>query len=154
MKYLSKSLEETKGVAKAFLNTISSRHVATVVALEGDLGAGKTAFAQAVGELLGVKEDMHSPTFVIEKIYNIDWKGFRKFIHIDAYRIGKDTELMHLGWETLVIEPENLILIEWPERVKNIIPGNAKQIVFKFIDEKTREISFDTPQDKEYGLKS
>lgn len=149
MKYLSKSLDETKEIAKTFLNTVSPRQVAVVVALEGDLGTGKTTFAQAIGEYLGVEEDMHSPTFVIEKVYNIDWKGFKKLIHIDAYRLETETELMHLGWQELVIEPENLILIEWPARVKNIVPAAAKSVLFTHVDERKREITFETPQDKE-----
>ena len=99
-----------------------------VVALQGDLGAGKTTFAQAVGLELGVNESMQSPTFVIEKIYEIDWNGFKNLIHIDAYRLEKDEELLHLGWQEIISEPENFILIEWPENVAGIIPENAKRI--------------------------
>src|SRR3990167_5499282 len=115
---------------------------ATVVALQGDLGSGKTTFAQAFGKVLGVEENMPSPTFVIMKFYNINWKGFKKLIHIDAYRLEKESELLHLGWEEIIKEPENLILIEWPENVAGIIPADAKKIFFKFIDETTREISY------------
>jgi len=140
MKYVSESLEETKEIAKNFLNSISDSEYATVVTLEGNLGAGKTAFAQAVGELLEVKEGLRSPTFVIEKIYQIDFKNFKRLIHIDAYRLEKESELLHLGWEEIIKEPENLILIEWPENVAAIIPESAKVIKFRFVDEATREI--------------
>lgn len=140
MKYLSKNLAETSKIAGDLLNTLKPVNKATVVALQGDLGAGKTAFAQEVGKILGVAENMHSPTFVIEKIYEIDWNGFKNLIHIDAYRLEKDSELLHLGWEEITKEPENLILIEWPENVAGIIPTDAKRISFKFIDDKTREI--------------
>ena len=116
---------------------------AMVVALRGELGAGKTTFTQKVGEILGVAENMHSPTFVIMKIYNIDFRGFKNFIHIDAYRIEKDSELLHLGWEEIISEPENLVFIEWPENVPGLIPENAKRISFKHVDENTREISVD-----------
>jgi len=114
-----------------------------VVALRGELGAGKTTFTQKVGEILGVAENMHSPTFVIMKIYNIDFREFKNFIHIDAYRIEKDSELLHLGWEEIISEPENLVFIEWPENVPGLIPENAKRISFKHVDENTREISVD-----------
>lgn len=143
MKHLSKSLSETRNVAKDFLDTIEYGKNATVVALEGNLGAGKTAFAQEVGKILGVVENMHSPTFVIEKIYTIDFRKFKRLIHIDAYRLEKESELLHLGWEELIKEPENLILIEWPENVSKIIPKNARKISFKFIDENTREINYE-----------
>ena len=142
MKYLSKSAEETSKIAKDFLDAIQVSQEATVVALQGDLGAGKTAFAQEVGKILGVVENMHSPTFVIEKIYQIDFKNFKRLIHIDAYRLEKDSELLHLGWEEIIKEPENLVLIEWPENVAGIIPADAKRIYFKFIDETTREINY------------
>ena len=142
MKYVSKSTEETNKVASNFLNTLEIGNAATVVALQGDLGAGKTAFAQEVGKILGVEENLRSPTFVIEKIYKIDCNGFKNLIHIDAYRLEKESELLHLGWQELISELENLVLIEWPERVSGIIPSHAKKINFRFIDEATREIEF------------
>ena len=143
MRYLSKSPKETNMIANDFLNTLKLKERATIVALEGELGAGKTAFTQEVGKILGVTENMHSPTFVIEKIYSIDWKGFKNLIHIDAYRLEKDSELFHLGWEEVTKEPENLIFLEWPENVASLIPADAKRIYFQFIDETTREIEYE-----------
>lgn len=140
MIHTSKSLEETTQIASEFISTLTPTDKATVVALQGDLGAGKTAFSQAVGKIVGVTENMHSPTFVIMKVYEIDFKGFKNLIHIDAYRLEKDSELLHLGWEEIISEPENLVLIEWPENVPGTIPGWAKKINFKFVDESTREI--------------
>lgn len=122
------------------MDTIKPAEHATVVALEGELGAGKTSFAQEVGKTVGVGENMRSPTFVIEKIYPIDFKGFKRLIHLDAYRLESESELIHLGWEEIIKNKENLILIEWPENVAGIIPLDAKRIYFKFIDEHTREI--------------
>lgn len=140
MKVVSKSLEETKKAAEMFVEMLEPRDHAVVVRLEGDLGAGKTAFSQAIGEVLGVSDIMHSPTFVIEKIYPINYRGFTRLIHIDAYRLDKESELLHLGWEEITKEKENLILIEWPERVPGIIPLDALRISFVFVDEETREI--------------
>lgn len=150
MKIVSRSQEDLHEIAKNFLETLAYTGNSCVVALQGDLGAGKTAFAQEVGNILGVEENMHSPTFVIEKIYAIDpakagqagLSGFKKLIHIDAYRIEKESELLHLGWNEIIKEPENLILIEWPENVPGLIPKGAKKISFKFIDEQTREIEY------------
>ena len=143
MKYLSKSIEETRQIAKDFLETIYPIGKSYVVALQGDLGSGKTTFTQEVGKILGVEENIHSPTFVIEKIYAINFKDFTRLIHIDAYRLEKESELIHIGWEEIIKEKENLILIEWPDRVPNIIPSDARKIYFKFIDESTREITYD-----------
>ncbi|MEK7177004.1 MAG: tRNA (adenosine(37)-N6)-threonylcarbamoyltransferase complex ATPase subunit type 1 TsaE [Patescibacteria group bacterium] len=143
MHHFSKSLPETRNIAKDFLDTIEYGKNATVVALEGDLGAGKTAFTQEVGKVLGITENMQSPTFVIEKIYAINFKNFKRLIHIDAYRLEKESELLHLGWEEIIKEPENLIFIEWPENVAKIIPKNTRKISFKFVDDKTREINYE-----------
>jgi tRNA threonylcarbamoyladenosine biosynthesis protein TsaE len=152
MKYTSRSLEETKGLARIFLDSIefSPKH-ATVVALSGDLGSGKTAFVQAIGEIIGIEENLHSPTFVIEKIYPIFWKAtrpeglnggvFKNLIHVDAYRLEQEAEILHLGWEKIIREPENLIFIEWPENVSGVIPENALKISLGFIDETTRDIN-------------
>ncbi len=140
MKMTSKSLDETRRAADELLATLSPGGAATVVALEGDLGAGKTAFTQEVGKILGVKENMHSPTFVIEKIYDIDFNNFSRLIHIDAYRLESESELLSLGWEDIAASPENLIFIEWPERVPGLIPENAKKISLEFVDEMTRHI--------------
>lgn len=111
---------------------------ATVVGLQGELGSGKTFFVKALAKMMGVEECVVSPTFVIMKIYDIDPAkagqvgfGFKKFIHIDAYRLDSEKELLDLGWEDLIREPENLVLVEWPERVERIMPPDSKRIHFK-----------------------
>lgn len=148
MKIRTHNLAETHKVATEFLANLKPG--VNVVALQGDLGSGKTAFTQEAGKLLGVMENMHSPTFVIMKIYEINETlaklvggRFKKFIHIDAYRLESADELLKLGWEELTKQPENLIFIEWPERVAEIIPKEAKKISFEFIDEQTREIEYE-----------
>ena len=146
MRHHSKSRQETNQIASDFLATLQPSEHATVVALQGDLGSGKTAFTQEVGQILGVVENMHSPTFVIEKIYQINFKNFQRLIHIDAYRLENDTELLHLGWKEIIKEPENLIFLEWPENVVGIIPESAQRISFKFINEETREITIHESQ--------
>jgi tRNA threonylcarbamoyladenosine biosynthesis protein TsaE len=103
---------------------------ATVVGLQGDLGAGKTHFAQNLGKVMGV-ERMPSPTFSIMNIYPVEWQGFKKLIHIDAYRLESEDELAKLGWAELLADPANLILVEWPERVEGLMPKEAKRIHFK-----------------------
>ncbi|MEK7662104.1 MAG: tRNA (adenosine(37)-N6)-threonylcarbamoyltransferase complex ATPase subunit type 1 TsaE [Patescibacteria group bacterium] len=104
---------------------------ATVIALQGELGSGKTYFAQQFGKVLGVEENMPSPTFVIMKMYDIDWRGFKKLVHIDAYRLEKEEELLNLGWKKIAEDPENIILIEWPENIPGLIPKEARRIQFK-----------------------
>ena len=140
---LSKSLEETKEAAKVFLQKLlPENNCATVVALSGDLGSGKTTFVQSIAKILGIKENLTSPTFVLIKNYTLDASRFTLLFHIDAYRLKNGEELKKLGWDETVSNPKNLIFIEWPENVSNAIPKNAIKMSFQFIEEKTRKISF------------
>ncbi|HBB54181.1 MAG: ATPase [Parcubacteria group bacterium GW2011_GWA1_40_21] len=142
MKIISKSLKETEKVAKEFLAKIivKNENGASIVGLYGDLGSGKTAFTQEAAKCLGVKETVTSPTFVIEKIYKLDHQNFDHLIHIDAYRLGSGNELLNLGWEEIAKNPKNIIFIEWPEKVAEILPEDIKKIQLTFVDENTREI--------------
>lgn len=142
MKILSKSLNDTENTAREFVEKefVKNSKGALVVGLYGDLGSGKTAFTQAVAKYLGVKETVTSPTFVIEKIYKLENGNFDHLIHIDAYRLESGKELIHLGWEEISKNPKNIIFIEWPERVAEILPKDIKKIRFTFANENTREI--------------
>ena len=140
---ISQSLEETNKIAEVFskkLLALKSSN-AVIVGLFGDLGSGKTTFTQALGKILGVKEVMTSPTFVIEKRYDLDGRfGFKKLIHIDAYRLEGGREILNLNFAEDLANSDNLILIEWPERVAEAMPADALRIDFKFISEFKREI--------------
>jgi tRNA threonylcarbamoyladenosine biosynthesis protein TsaE len=103
---------------------------ATVVTLSGELGAGKTTFAQGMARALGVEETVTSPTFVIEKIYQLENQKFARLVHIDAYRLKSAHELEVLGWKELLADPGNLIVLEWPEQVAEAIPADAIRIRF------------------------
>ncbi len=139
---LSKSLSDTRAIAEDFLDSLKTAEHATVVALSGDLGAGKTAFTKELGNLLGIPHDqITSPTFVIMKIFNIRHSLFEHLIHIDAYRLEDEQELVSLGWNEIIEDPKNLILVEWPEMVKGLIPKDARKLSLKFVDESTREIT-------------
>jgi tRNA threonylcarbamoyladenosine biosynthesis protein TsaE len=142
MKIISKSLAETGEIAKDFLEKIALSYgdKATVVGLYGDLGSGKTAFAKAVAKTLGVELDITSPTFVIEKKYKTKDKKFPNLIHIDAYRLDSTKEIIALDWNEILKDPRNLILIEWPERIADVLPENHSKIFFNFIGEFEREI--------------
>ena len=164
-KFISNSLEETQKIARDFVDSIplcrtSGATRAIVVGLYGDLGAGKTTFAQAVAKTLGAEEKVLSPTFVIMKIYelqkyNLDDissklyssklltlnSNFHHLIHIDAYRIDHSSELLHLGWHDIISDPKNLILIEWPKRLANIMPAHIKINIKALENQNSREIN-------------
>lgn len=152
----TKNLEETEKIARDFVKNLLGNPVtksgAFVVAMYGDLGSGKTTFVKSVAKAFGLEKTVTSPTFVIEKIYPVRTNGrnrpasngtgqFENLIHIDAYRLKSGEELKRLGWEEISKNPRNIIFIEWPENVSDIIPDNAEKIEFKFISENEREIS-------------
>lgn len=145
MKYLSKNIDETRDLARYFVENLEPKERATVVALIGDLGSSKTTFSQLVGEALGVRDGIQSPTFLIEKIYELFNMPWKHLVHIDAYRLDDPQELLALGWEDIVARPENLILIEWADKVKSILPEDAVFISFTFVDETTRKIEISLP---------
>lgn len=136
-------------ISKSLLSGITKNRnkKATILAFFGDLGAGKTAFTQELARHLGIKETIVSPTFVIMKIYKVGPKSkyfshFKKLIHIDAYRVENAKELVAFGWEEIISDKENLVIVEWPEKVKSVIPKNAIKISLSHIDEETRGIKF------------
>jgi tRNA threonylcarbamoyladenosine biosynthesis protein TsaE len=98
------------------------------VCLSGNLGAGKTAFTQGVAKHLGIKSKVVSPTFVIYKKYPLQDKKHKYLFHLDAYRLKNEKELLHLEWNKIISNKENLVIVEWPENVKGIIPKHAKYI--------------------------
>ncbi|HEY1630929.1 MAG TPA: tRNA (adenosine(37)-N6)-threonylcarbamoyltransferase complex ATPase subunit type 1 TsaE [Rhizomicrobium sp.] len=93
------------------------------VALEGDLGAGKTALARAVLQALGVTEDVPSPTFTLVQVYETPGLTVS---HFDLYRIKQESELDELGFDDALAT--GAALIEWPERAPHRIPGDALHI--------------------------
>jgi len=141
MKYISDSIQETQKIATDFIKSIAPKNdKATVVGLYGNLGAGKTAFAKCVANTLGVAENITSPTFVIEKIYELPDSKFTHLIHIDAYRLKDSNELLKLGWEEIISDKNNLILIEWPEIVDSAMPEHIKIRLKTLENESSREI--------------
>ena len=144
-----KTLAELEEEAKRFVNTLApSQRDATLVTLVGELGAGKTAFTKAVAHALGVEEVITSPTFVLEKIYLLPrYRGgetatFARLVHIDAYRLEKGTDLSPLGFDELMKDSGNLILLEWPEKVSDALTNPAIKISLVANPDGSRTLSY------------
>jgi tRNA threonylcarbamoyl adenosine modification protein YjeE len=138
------SLAELEAEAARFAQELSPLEFdATFVTLSGELGAGKTAFAKAVAHSLGVEEVVTSPTFVLEKIYLLSKeRPFKRLVHIDAYRLEKGADLAPLGFDELMEDAKNLILLEWPEKVADALPPPAVRIVFIANPDGSRILSY------------
>ncbi|ODA38936.1 tRNA (adenosine(37)-N6)-threonylcarbamoyltransferase complex ATPase subunit type 1 TsaE [Desulfosporosinus sp. BG] len=114
----------------------------SVVALLGDLGAGKTAFAQGVGEALGVIGPMTSPTFTLIHEYIARLKGTQvRLIHMDLYRLQRPEEAEVIGVEDAFVE-DAVCLIEWPEIIEDYLPEDRLDVVIIGSGEQPREIIF------------
>lgn len=137
-----RSIEEMTVEARRFATSLVSGDSARVVALSGQLGAGKTTFVQGIARTLGVGESVTSPTFVIMKIYDLEGRAFERLIHMDAYRLKGAHHLKVLGWEELLKDPKNLICVEWPEKIEGAIPKDAIQVTLSYSEDDSRNIRY------------
>lgn len=168
--YITKSANATKKLGEETAREVLKsplRETATILALSGNLGGGKTTFLQGFAKGLGVKEKILSPTFVIYKKFKIrssnvkssslnsaelqraessgsksEAQKFENFYHFDCYRINKPEEILELGFKEIILNPLNIVAIEWSEKIRKVLPKSTIFINFKFIDEDKREIKF------------
>ena len=110
-----------------------------VIALQGQLGAGKTTFVQGLAQALGVSQAVMSPTFALEKQYQTN-KGFTLH-HFDWYRLEDPEAVAMLGVEELFGQPESVVVIEWPERNPELLPSDTIRIKITYVDEQVRKIT-------------
>ncbi len=133
-KYLSHSEKETKSIAKKLARYFKG---GDVLGLVGELGSGKTQFVKGLAEYFEIRRIITSPTFVLMKIYQIKMDNSRvvptsikQLIHIDCYRINSD-EILSIGVDEYLNNKNCFTVIEWAEKVKNILPKNTIWLRFK-----------------------
>lgn len=108
---------------------------AFVLALVGDLGAGKTTFVKAFLRALKVGRKIASPTFLMIKRYPSPWPKYKNIYHVDCYRIKTPDELLDLGFGKIVDDPQNLVLVEWADKMKKYLPEDSFWINLKHGEE-------------------
>jgi len=138
-KFFIKNEKETsklaKILAKEVSKIVSKKKNALVIGLEGDLGAGKTTFIKAFARGMGIKKRLTSPTFVLLKKY-------KNLYHIDCYRIKNSQDILALDFKEIISTPKNIVLIEWAEKIRKILPKNKIWIKFEIVSDKKRIIKF------------
>lgn len=146
---MEKQVTDIQGLteeAAAFLATLAPLETgATLVTLSGELGAGKTAFTKALAVHLGINDSVTSPTFVLEKIYELapgTSRGFTRLVHIDAYRLKGGSELAPLGFDELMKDTTNLVMLEWPEQVMDQLPQPNVRISIVANDDGSRTLTY------------
>lgn len=134
MTYHSLSAAETRRLASEMARQTlrqGPERQATILALRGELGSGKTTFVQGFLRGLGLKRVSPSPTFILWRRFNFRRRGFSAVFHVDAYRIKKPRELFSLGLEGILSNPEHIVLLEWPERLGARLPRAAQRVEFR-----------------------
>jgi len=144
LEILSNNPSQTKKIgkilAKELQKTISKKTL--ILGLIGDLGGGKTTFLQGFTKSLGIKEKILSPTFIILRKFKVKSSKFKVFYHIDCYRIEKPKEILNLGFKEIISNPQNIVAIEWADRIKKILPKGSIILKFEFLDKNKRKITF------------
>lgn len=133
--YKTSSDKETKIIAQ----NLAKKFQNGVIALFGELGAGKTTFVQGFAKGLGIKEKIISPTFVLIRQHPIP-ESNKTLYHIDLYRLDSSESLKSIGLEEILSDEKNLVLIEWAEKLKKL-PDNATKIYIKKLTAENRLIT-------------
>lgn len=138
---ITHNLEETKSLGENFAKQIKN---GAIIALYGQLGSGKTTFTQGFAKGLGIKKRIISPSFVIVRTYKIKNKpqeiGDKNFYHIDLYRTESKKDIDGLGIEEILTDSENIVVIEWAEKLENLLPKKRIDINFIYIEHSKRKI--------------
>ncbi len=142
---VTKNERETKKVAGLLVQETIRKPLKTkgaiIIGLKGELGSGKTRFVQGFAKGVGIRQCLTSPTFVLMKKYRIPKKQATSCLyHIDCYRLNKPKDLLDLDFKEIASNPDNIILIEWAEKVRKILPKDTIWIKFKVILNKERKI--------------
>jgi len=137
MKKIIKNKEELAYLAASIAASLVG---GDILALEGDLGSGKTTFTQNLASALGVSKTVTSPTFNIMKKYEIRGSGLW-LVHMDCYRLMSEDDAISIGIDEYLGQKNIITVIEWPEKIVELLPPEkTKTIKFRYIDENTREI--------------
>lgn len=136
-RYLSRSEAETLAIAKEFAATLRP---GDVVALIGDLGAGKTVFTRGVAAALGITGEVTSPTFTLIQEY----RGQIPLYHMDLYRLNSEREILDIGVEDYFYG-DGICLVEWAEKLGEMFPADAIRVVIRHVDNRSREITIERP---------
>lgn len=147
---ISKNAKQTQDIAQ---NLILDLVPNNVICLYGDLGSGKTTFVQGLAKALGIKKAIISPTFVLVRKHKLKVKipfgegmnnyigwNFEYFYHIDLYRLSQQKDIENLGLGEIINDPQNIVAIEWAEKMGSLLPEKRIDIRFENLGQDNRRI--------------
>jgi len=142
METITNSTEETEQLARKIAEKIKP---GDVLALYGDLGAGKTTFTKFLVKALGFENKVQSPTFVLARVYetssNEDSSRLNKINHLDLYRLRDKKDVENFGIKEYFDQPNSITIIEWPEMAENYLPKETIKVIFTELGENKRKIN-------------
>lgn len=159
MNFITHNSKQTQKIAETLAKEIAAAEpfvkTAFIIALIGDLGSGKTTFTQGFVKGFGIKEKITSPTFVLMRRHRVRIKNhesrimgrksgngnYRNLYHLDCYRLESAEELSALEFKDIITNPENIVLIEWADKIKKVLPKTALKIKFEWVDKNKRKIT-------------
>lgn len=143
MEILTENARETQKFGEKFANNLKGGEV---VALVGELGSGKTTFVQGLARGLGIKNRIISPTFILRRDYEVNIKyqksNIKNLCHIDLYRLEQniDQEFKKLGLKEIFNKRDSIVVIEWAERVRELLPRSTIWVTFENLGAGKRKI--------------
>ena len=143
---VSRGPQETKDFAKEIAKNLQP---GAILALYGQLGSGKTTFVQGLASALGYQGRVTSPTFIFVRPYQLNYQkasrkqkeGIQTLYHIDLYRLEDTKGLKTIGIEEFLADKTGVSVIEWPDKIENLLPENTLKIKFEVTGEDERVLT-------------
>lgn len=135
--FVSSSATQTRAFAQRYARSLT--HGRTF-ALQGSLGAGKTVFAQGFAQGLGVAGPIASPTFIVMNVYPVKKKKINMFVHVDCYRLESVADVRAIGLEEYMRDLSAVVLIEWADKIPDLLPPDAVWVTLSHRGPRTRAI--------------
>lgn len=134
---ITNNSQETQKAGETFVKRIFPLSLTEpiILALYGNLGAGKTTFVQGLAKGLGIEKRIISPTFVIIRSYDVP------FYHVDLYRLENESQIENTGLLEILKKPNAIIAIEWPEKMGSLLPKKRLDVRFEYLEEEKRKIT-------------
>lgn len=139
MKWTLSTLEEWNPIAREIATNLRDGEILT---LSGPLGVGKTTFVQELAFVLGAERKPKSPTFSMLRTYAISANGLSRMLHVDAYRIERETDLMALDLDEELMVPGTILVIEWPEQIPEWLSKRSHKKMLIELNDQTRTVHF------------
>ena len=139
MEFITESARQTQKIGRKVATDLIKK-TPTIIALTGDLGSGKTTFVQGFVKGLGIRKKIISPTFILMRTYKA--RKAKMLYHLDLYRLENNfkEEMENLGVSDIWKEKNNILVIEWAEKIKNLLPKGTAWIRFEYLSDNKRKI--------------